>query len=41
MPSSESHEIVFIGVRLRVDSVKSYDELVNALFADIGDARPD
>ena len=36
MPSSELHEVPFTGVRLRVDSVKSYDELVNALFADIG-----
>jgi uncharacterized protein (DUF302 family) len=36
MPSSEPQEIAFTGVRLRVDSAKSYDELVNALFADIG-----
>ena len=39
MPSSEPYEIPFTGVRLRVDSIKSYDELVNALFADIG-AKP-
>jgi uncharacterized protein (DUF302 family) len=34
MPTSEIH---FDGVRVRYDSAKSYDELVAALLADIGD----
>jgi uncharacterized protein (DUF302 family) len=34
MPTSEIH---FDGVRVRYDSAKSYDELVTALLADIGD----
>src|SRR5665213_3006916 len=39
MPTSDPHEIRFDGVRVRYDSVKSYDELVAALLADIGE-RP-
>ena len=39
MLTSEPHEIPFDGVRLRYDSTKSYDELVAALLADIGE-RP-
>lgn len=31
-------EIPFRGVRVRYDSAKTYDELVTALFADVGDA---
>ena len=38
MSPSEPHEIPFTGVRLRVESDKTYDELVSALFADIGAA---
>lgn len=30
------HELTFTGVRLRFDSTKSYDELVAALFSDVG-----
>jgi hypothetical protein len=37
MPASEPREIPFDGVRLRYDSAKSYDELVAALLADIGE----
>jgi uncharacterized protein (DUF302 family) len=33
------HESTFTGVRLRFDSAKSYEELVAALFADVG-TRP-
>jgi uncharacterized protein (DUF302 family) len=39
MSSSDPHEIPFDGVRVRYDSAKSYDELVAALLADIGE-RP-
>ena len=39
MPTSDPHEIPFQGVRVRYDSAKSYDELVAALLADIGE-RP-
>jgi uncharacterized protein (DUF302 family) len=39
MSASDPHEICFEGVRLRYDSTKSYDELVAALLADIGE-RP-
>lgn len=39
MPLSDLHETRFDGVRVRYDSVKSYDELVAALLADVGD-RP-
>ncbi|GBE67503.1 hypothetical protein MFM001_39650 [Mycobacterium sp. MFM001] len=37
MPQSEPREISFDGVRVRYDSAKSYDELVAALLADIGE----
>ncbi|HEY0228141.1 MAG TPA: DUF302 domain-containing protein [Mycobacterium sp.] len=37
MPASEPREIPFDGVRVRYDSAKSYDELVAALLADIGE----
>jgi uncharacterized protein (DUF302 family) len=37
MSTPESQRISFEGVRLRYASTKSYDELVAALFADIGD----
>lgn len=37
MSASNPQEIRFDGVRVRYDSVKSYDELVAALLADIGD----
>jgi len=37
MSASEPHEIRFDGVRVRYTSTKSYDELVAALFADIGE----
>jgi uncharacterized protein (DUF302 family) len=37
MSASEPHETRFDGVRVRYDSAKSYDELVAALFADIGE----
>lgn len=36
MLSAELHEIPFTGMRVRVDSVKPYDHLVDALLADIG-----
>ncbi len=36
MSASEPHEIRFQGVRVRYDSAKSYDELLAALLADIG-----
>ncbi|MEZ0384218.1 DUF302 domain-containing protein [Mycobacterium sp. pW045] len=36
---SDPREIRFSGVRVRYESTKSYDELVAALFADVGD-RP-
>ena len=39
MSVSEPKETRFDGVRVRYDSAKSYDELVAALFADIGE-RP-
>ena len=39
MPTSDPREIRFEGVRVRYDSAKSYDELVAALLADIGE-RP-
>jgi uncharacterized protein (DUF302 family) len=37
MPASDSREFAFNGVRVQFDSNKSYDELVGALFADVGD----
>jgi uncharacterized protein (DUF302 family) len=37
MSTSEPHEIPFTGVRLRFDSAKSFDDLVDALLADVGD----
>jgi uncharacterized protein (DUF302 family) len=37
MSGSEPREIVFDGVRVRYRSAKSYDELVTALLADIGE----
>jgi uncharacterized protein (DUF302 family) len=37
MSSSEPRETRFDGVRVRFDSTKSYEELVAALLADIGD----
>jgi uncharacterized protein (DUF302 family) len=37
MSTSEPHEISFTGVRLRFDSTKSFDDLVDALLADVGD----
>lgn len=37
MPQSDPHETHFDGVRVRYDSAKSYDELVAALLADVGD----
>ncbi|HUE34269.1 MAG TPA: DUF302 domain-containing protein [Mycobacterium sp.] len=37
MSVSDPHETHFDGVRVRYDSVKSYDELVAALLADIGE----
>ena len=37
MPASDPREIRFDGVRVRYDSAKSYDELVAALLADIGE----
>jgi uncharacterized protein (DUF302 family) len=37
MSASEPHEIRFDGVQVRYDSAKSYDELVAALLADIGE----
>ena len=39
MSQSEPLEIRFTGVRVRYESAKSYDELVAALLADVGD-RP-
>jgi uncharacterized protein (DUF302 family) len=39
MSGSEPHETTFGGMRVRYDSSKSYDELVTALLADIGE-RP-
>ncbi|MGO9384364.1 MAG: DUF302 domain-containing protein [Mycobacterium sp.] len=39
MPTFNTHEIRFDGVRVRYDSPKSYDELVAVLLADIGE-RP-
>ncbi|MFL0276957.1 DUF302 domain-containing protein [Mycobacterium sp. SMC-19] len=39
MSQSEPRETRFSGVRVRYESVKSYDELVAALLADVGD-RP-
>lgn len=39
MSASDSHETHFDAVRVRHDSAKSYDELVAALLADIGE-RP-
>jgi uncharacterized protein (DUF302 family) len=37
MSASEPQEIAFEGVRVRYDSAKSYDDLVAALLADIGE----
>ena len=39
MPTSDPREIRFDGVRVRYDSTKSYDQLVAALLADIGEQR--
>jgi uncharacterized protein (DUF302 family) len=39
MSASEPQETRFDGVRVRYDSTKSYDELVAALLADIGDQQ--
>ena len=35
--ASEPHEIPFDGLRLRFESDKTFDQVVDALFADIGD----
>src|SRR4051794_38136746 len=37
MSASEANATAFTGVRLRFDSAKSFDELVGALVADVGD----
>ncbi len=37
MSTSDPREIPFQGVRLRFDSAKSFDDLVDALLADVGD----
>ena len=37
MSTSDPREIPFQGVRLRFDSTKSFDDLVDALLADVGD----
>ena len=37
MSTSDPHQIPFDGIRLRFDSAKSYDDLVAALLADIGE----
>ena len=37
MKSSTPREIPFTGVRLRFDSNKSFDEVLSALLADVGD----
>jgi uncharacterized protein (DUF302 family) len=37
MSASEAHATAFSGERLRFDSAKSFDELVGALVADVGD----
>jgi uncharacterized protein (DUF302 family) len=37
MPTSEPRVIPFTGVRIRYDSNKSFEELVHALLADVGD----
>ncbi|MDV7089166.1 DUF302 domain-containing protein [Rhodococcus opacus] len=37
MPTPEPCEIPFVGARLRFDSTKSFDNLVDALLADVGD----
>ena len=39
MPTSDSHVTPFSGARMRFESDKTYDEVLAALFADIGD-RP-
>ncbi|MCV7300702.1 DUF302 domain-containing protein [Mycobacterium barrassiae] len=36
MSASEPHVVPFDGVRVRFDSTKSYDDLVEALLADVG-----
>ena len=36
MPASEPRQIPFHGVRLRFDSEKTFDELVEALLSDVG-----
>ena len=36
MPASEPRQIPFDGVRLRFDSEKPFDELVQALLSDVG-----
>lgn len=37
MPTADPHETHFDGVRVRFDSTKSYEQLVSALLADIGE----
>ncbi|MFD9667294.1 DUF302 domain-containing protein [Rhodococcus sp. NPDC059968] len=37
MPASDPLEIPFLGVRLRFDSTKRFDDLVDALLADVSD----
>ena len=37
MSTSEPREVPFTGVRLRFDSTRSFDDLVGALLADVGD----
>jgi hypothetical protein len=37
MTTTNPREIAFNGVRLRFDSKKSFDELVSALMADVGE----
>ena len=37
MTTSNPQEIPFTGVRLRFDSKKSFDEVVSALLADVGE----
>ena len=37
MPASEPREIPFTGVRLRFDSSKNFNELIDALLSDVGE----
>jgi hypothetical protein len=39
MTTTNPREIAFNGVRLRFDSKKSFDELVSALLADVGEKQ--